>query len=265
MSRNLRQAVGTAYRKFDAAKARKFIFSYLLAPCGGRSYVRFLILTRPRTGSNLLLDFLNSNRGSFARSEVFRNLHGRDHRRVLGRIFRRYPFYIRAVGFKIFYDHPLDAACPELWDGLAADETIRVIHLDRENVLRSFVSQKIAEKTNVWLDKRGGRAGERPAREKNVRLDEAELRREFEQTRRWRQEGEARFQRHPLLHLSYEDLTGRPDEAFARVCGFLGVPFRRPRTSLKRQNPERLGELVVNYRELKDSFRGGEFAGFFED
>lgn len=265
MSKKVSHFANSIYWKFDFKKVNKFILSYLLSPLGGRNYKKFFILTRPRTGSNLLLDYLNSNKGILSRSEVFRNLCGKDHRKMLNKLFRRYPFYIKAVGFKVFYDHPLDSPRTSLWDDLAENESIKVIHLDRENILRSFVSQKIAEKTNIWLNKRSGKASDWKANEKNIQLNAEELEREFEKTRRWQHEGEERFKRHQVLQISYEDLTRNSDDTFIEVCNFLEVPFQKPRTTLKRQNPEKLGELIGNYQEMKDHFKNSEFACFFED
>jgi LPS sulfotransferase NodH len=251
--------------KFDFKKVNKFIISYLMLPFGGRNYRKFFILTRSRTGSNLLVDFLNSNKRILTRNEMFRNLNGKDHRKILNKIFRRYPYFIEAVGFKIFYNHPFDSQQTSLWDELAQEKDMKVIHLVRENILRSFVSHKIAEKTNTWFKKNSSRISAMKTNSKSIRLDAEKLQNEIAQTYQWQQEGEERFKEHRILKISYEELTQNPDKTFAKVCDFLGVPFKKPNSSFKRQNPERLEELIENYQEMKDLFSNSEFASFFED
>lgn len=265
MNKKVLNLANSIYWKFEYKKVKKFFFSYLLSPLGGRNYKKFFILTRPRTGSNLLLDYLNSNKGIFSRSEMFRNLCGKDYRRILTKIFRRYPHYIKAVGFKIFYDHPFDSPQTSFWGDLAENKEIKVIHLVRENILRSFVSQKIAEKTNIWFKKNVSKISLLGTNDKSIKLTTKELQKEIEQTNKWQHEGEERFKEHRILRISYEELIQNPDKTFLRVCNFLEVPFQKPNTSFKKQNPERLEELVENYQEIKDYFMNSEFASFFED
>jgi LPS sulfotransferase NodH len=251
--------------KLDLKKISKFSADYLLSAFGGRNYVKFIILTRSRTGSNLLVDYLNSHRRVFARNEIFRRLEGREYQALWRSLFGKHPSHIRAVGCKIFYDHPLDAADNGVWDALERDRTIRVIHLVRENILRSVVSQRIAEKNNDWFQKRKRKPAPAGAEEKRIRLDFAELLREFEQTTQWQRQGEARFKEHDSLKISYEELTRDADTAFARVCRFLGLDYRRPATSFKKQNPEQLSALVENFGELRERFRGSRWQEYFEE
>jgi LPS sulfotransferase NodH len=251
--------------KLDLKKIGKFTLDSLLAVCGSRDYAKFIILTRSRTGSNLLIDYLNSHRGVFARNEIFRRLDGREYPAVWRALFKKHPFFTKAVGFKIFYDHPLDAADCGIWEALEHDRTIKVIHLVRENILRSVVSQRIAEKTDFWFQKRKRLPSRVGADEKKVRLNFADLLREFEQTTQWRREGDARFKEHETLKISYEELSGDPQSTFARVCRFLGVAYRRPATSFKKQNPEPLSALIENFGELRQRFSGSRWQGYFEE
>lgn len=49
----------------------------------------------------------------------------------------------------------------------------------------------------------------------------------------------------------YEDLISDRQAVFAEMVAFLDLPFSEPETSLIRQNPESLKDLVTNYKELK--------------
>ena len=50
----------------------------LLAPFGHEDYVPFIVLTRSRTGSNLLVSFLNGHPDIFCEGEIFARMAGRD-------------------------------------------------------------------------------------------------------------------------------------------------------------------------------------------
>lgn len=134
-------------------------------------YVRFIILSGPRTGSNLLALALNSHPEVTCFGEVFNftldfvtfNVEGydnldpadlalqrRDPQQFLReRIFGKHPNGTRAVGLKYHYG--------QLWghqalqDGLTGDKGLRVLHLRRRNLLRAMLSLKIAEQTGVWV------------------------------------------------------------------------------------------------------------------
>jgi LPS sulfotransferase NodH len=251
--------------KLELKKIRKFSLNYFFSFFGNRDYVRFIILTRSRTGSNLLVDYLNSHGQIFTRSEIFRRLHGRKYQSVLRRVYRKQPRFIKAVGFKIFYRHPLDTPHSGLWEFLEQDRAIRVIHLTRDNILRSVVSHRIADKIDVLFQKKKPKRPGMGAAEKKVHLDFDGLLEEFSQTIHWQLDGEARFRGHPVLKISYEELVRNPVTAFAGVCDFLGVTYRKPTSTFMKQNPEPLQDLLGNYAELREKFRGTKWEAFFEE
>jgi LPS sulfotransferase NodH len=267
MARRFRDSrIGDFIRwKLEWKKIRKFSLNYFFSLFGGRKYAKFIVLTRSRTGSNLLVDYLNSHANVFCRSEIFRRLEGREWPAVLRSVYRRQPFFARAVGFKIFYGHPLDDTECGLWDALQKDRSIRVIHLVRNNVLRSVVSHRIADKTNFWFHKGKRGSPQVGSRDKKIRLDPDSLLEEFERTALWRLQGEARFRDHEMLEISYEDLTRDPEATFIRVCDFLAVPRRRPASSFKKQNPEKLSDLIENHAELEERFRGSRWREYFTE
>jgi LPS sulfotransferase NodH len=249
--------------KMELKKIRKFSLNYFFSVLGSREYVKFIILTRSRTGSNLLIDYLNSHGKIFARSEIFRHLKGRDWRAILRTVYRKHPFFTKATGFKIFYGHPFDAPDCDIWKALEQDRAIRVIHLVRSNVLRSIVSHRIADKTNFWFQKRKQKRSKFSVEEKRIHLDFKELVKEFERTASWRLEADARFMGHEILEISYEELTGDPGTTFAKVCEFLGVNHCNPVSSFRKQNPEKLKDLIENYAELKESFKDSRWQEYF--
>ncbi len=141
----------------------------------GRDYTRFIILSGARTGSTVLAQALNSSTDIICFREVFNYtlnaidysvdgydngsaedlaLRTRDHIAFLReRIFCQHPDRVRAVGFKFHYLHFW--GFPGLWQALAKDAQLRVLHLKRSNLLRTLVSLKIAESTGVWQQEPG--------------------------------------------------------------------------------------------------------------
>jgi LPS sulfotransferase NodH len=230
---------------------------------GTRNYKKFIVLTRSRTGSNMVINMLNSHPAVYADGEVFSSLNGKTVDDVLAGEFGKYLPYIKAVGFKIFYYHPQDDDSGLVWDRLDAMEDLRVIHLKRRNILRTLLSRKIAGATKVWGITKDAERG--AIDERRVQFTEGELREGFEQTRDWEREFAQRFESKPSITLYYEDLLADRRKEFKRLTGLLGVKASEPKTLLVRQNPEKLHDLILNYDELKAAFAETEWTAFFED
>lgn len=139
---------------------------------GSSDYVRFITLSGPRTGSNMLAQALNSSPKITCFREVFNRVGGfiqfdvegydnfsaramslrsRDPIRFLEEhIFCRHPEEVCAVGFKFHYRQFWGHS--GLRERLLEDREIRVLHLRRRNLLRTLVSLKLARATGVFLD-----------------------------------------------------------------------------------------------------------------
>jgi LPS sulfotransferase NodH len=242
---------------------RKGLSAYLPWPFLHRGYKRFIVLTRSRTGSNMLISFLNSHPHVCSRSEVFAKIRKKRYEKALAGVFCRMPFRVKAVGFKIFYYHPLDRDGAPLWRNLVAMRNLHVIHLKRQNTLRALLSKKIATMQDAWFAT--DETSQKDAKEKSVDFTVDELREGFEETANWQKEYAQLFRDHPILDITYEDMVAQPEEEFSRVTQFLGLRFTPPSTHLRRQNPERMSHLISNYAELKTAFTNTEWEGIFED
>lgn len=226
-------------------------------------YQKFIILARSRTGSNLLISYLNNHPSIIAETEIFRDLQGEKPEQMLSNLFRPYPSRIKAVGFKIFYYHPLHTDGTALWNELISMKNLHVIHLKRKNILRTLISRKIADQKDKWASFDAEDSAQESI--KSVRFEVSELKEGFEQTRQWEEEGDRRFQNHPLLTLYYEDLADVPEDTFKKITAFLGLTYQAPKTYFQKQNPEKTSDLLANYAELKQSFMGTPWSGFFEE
>lgn len=233
-----------------------------LSVVGQRRYRRFIILSRSRTGSNLLASYLNSHPQMHANGELLRHLGGTAPRAALSTAFAKEPHAIKAAGFKLFYNHPQDGSVEDLWDALAEMPDLSVLHLKRRNLLRTLVSRRIAATNDVWIET-GHRTPPVPS-PKQVELSVDGLAEAFHAIRRAEERADEFFGARPFLKLHYEDLVEDPQAQFRSITDFLGVAPRQPRTRLRRQNPEPLSQLIVDYDELRRAFAGTEWSAFFD-
>lgn len=211
----------------------------------------------------MLISMLNSHPAILARGEIFQRLKGRQIQVILRRVFSRQPRNIKAVGFKIFYYHPLDDDSGKIWDELCRDEDLIVIHLTRRNLLRTEVSRKIAGKIDFWELEQG--KDQLPVENRRVSFTEDELRQGFETTRGWEQEYSELFGRHKTIDVHYEGLVEDPRADFITVLRTMNLKYSEPKVTTKKQNPEKLSELVTNYESLKQAFVATQWSDYFED
>ncbi len=201
------------------------------------------------------------------------------------RVFCGHPPSIRAVGFKLIDAHIWGFA--GLAKLLAADRELLVVHIRRNNLLRELVSLRLAEATGEWAGRRRTVPAQlllalrRPSRARGAlaqvlrRLRNGPALRAVTLTReeceRWFLEAELRaehferlFAEHPRVAVRYEELVAHRDETLEQVQRFLGVEPVTLSVTTRRQNPEPLRELLVNYDELREAFRGTAAAAFFD-
>lgn len=247
---------------------------------GSQDYVKFIILSRSRTGSEFLRSLLNSHSEITVFGELFQQIdhfnweypgfyRPRKHRAILEEdpalfleteIFRRYPKNKRAIGFKIFYYHAQNDSWKCVWTYLQEQKDLRVIHLKRKNILETHLSRKRAGNSGMWVNLTG---------EKEViqamTLDYEECLNDFITTRRWEEQYGAFFKDHAILDISYEDLIKDSRAELQRVQEFLAVKREGLKSMTHKQTNKPLTQAIANYSELKDKFRGTEWAEFFRD
>ena len=238
---------------------------------GTSSYRRFVIIGVARTGSTLLTGLLNAHSQALVFGELFRSLHdiGWDiqpfldcqgprllelHRRepvtfLRRHIFRRWPSNYAAVGFKLFYYHARTGAQIRVWEHLAADTNICILHIKRRSLLDQYYSLQLAHKTQVWATQR--LHIEKPPL---IRLDVEECRQHFASVRAGEEECEMRFRGHAIKDLYYEDLVANQDREMDDVQGFLGLQREKLKPNTVRQRTRPLSELIANYEELRNAF-----------
>jgi len=69
-----------------------------------------------------------------------------------------------------------------------------------------------------------------------------------------------------MLEVVYEELVQSPRNVFATVGAYLGVDDIDPgKIRLKRQNPEGLAQLIVNYDEVESLLKNTGFSKYLVD
>lgn len=296
-----------------------------------RAYTRFIVLCAARTGSYMLTSSLNSSPNIICFGEVFNALTKHVDYRVAGysmfdpeervfrdadferfidaRIYCSRPDKIKAVGFKLPHSHFMQyrplmrremSALPpqaekELLGWLVADVEIRVLHLQRRNVLRRMVSTYIARATGGWLEPpaptfSGSRdpiavlkAIRHPHRtvrslrrilfpkepawkasRRAIELPENECREFFAKDAVDTIHYAELFKGHDVHTLYYEDLVDQYDKTVGTAQTFLGLEPQSVTPTTRKQNSEPLRELIANYDELFAAFADTPEAAFFD-
>ncbi len=251
-----------------ASIVRFKIFLSILPVNKCRNYCVFIILGSPRTGSTLLHTYLNTHPNIWSLGEAI----GMDFSKKVSRsrydpigyfeniILKPFPKQIQAVGFKVFYQYANIAEALVVIKYLQKMKHLKVIHLYRKNRLRSLVSLKIAERTQIWSERKDSirsfsrqKALEFPA---EVCLkDLKKLKSDFEKFK-------ASFAHFDSLEICYEDLIEQQERVLTQVQYFLGTTPRNLYSLLKKQNPEPLKELISNYGEIEKALSGTKWESY---
>lgn len=210
----------------------------------------FLILSSPRSGTTLLLDYLNCSRQVRCYGEIL----GRGHIQY-GNPYRLAPERIRLhvesyfvkrpgtwVGAKILTFH-LDELPITIDDLLEVLNSPRIILLYRENLLQQYTSFHLAMATGVWHPRK-------PVELAPIRLDPDDFLAFAARERRMWQENCARLNLADTCVVSYEDLHADPRSQMARVFDYLNVEPAEVRSRFVKANPRPLAQKVANYQEF---------------
>ncbi|MBZ0151177.1 MAG: DUF6473 family protein [Planctomycetes bacterium] len=242
---------------------------------------QFLIVSAGRTGSNLLRSLLDSHPAAFCGGEVFNKdfvakqgvpwpIGDTKQDPELRTLMLENPgaYYDRllriakdagygAIGAKLTYEN--GASHPAASERLAGDPRIRVIHLQRKNLLRQYVSLQRAFATGQWT---AGTAAATPL--PPVEIDFVKCVWFFLRNRELQATADRVFANHPKLTITYEELSADPQRVGRQCVEFLGLDPSVPlKVGQKKSATDTLREAIANYDELKAQF--AEWAGFFDD
>jgi LPS sulfotransferase NodH len=188
-------------------------------------------------------------------AERNRELVGRNFDQIFPMVFQKESRNIKAVGFKLFYEH----LTRDEWEKFLSHKYLRVIHLTRENRLRTIVSLDIAFKTDQW----GVSANDKNKElvEKRIILDTSTLFDRLDKIHDCEKFTRDLFKDNNILEVVYEKLTTKPGETFQDIGEYLGVDdIDISKITLTKQNPENLEHLIVNYDEVYELLKNTKYA-----
>ena len=212
---------------------------------------KFIILSKPRTGSTLLHTLLNSHPNIYSYGETLRRVGVNKTGFTLNNeVFKDHPKSIMAVGLKIFYHYFEDNNFNQFFDEVRRNQHIKIIHLLRNNDLDTFISLKNAEKTNQWSIEK-----DLPYSQiRSLNPDINEFKEYLKYSNNLQQSITQAFEKHQTLDISYEMLVKNQKICLNEIQDFLGVPQKKLFTLLKKQSPEDYN-YVSNYAELLEIYK----------
>lgn len=233
-------------------------------------FTKFIIVSGQRTGSTLLESLLASHdeiicQGELLNSgdEIRRNaagpdvpLLGEDDDAVVhlqNTLYAQVPESVRAVGFRLHYDHARQGAWKEVRDAIVNDNDVRIIHLTRKNLLDRYLSYRLAIRDDRWI----AMNEVPPSQDEMIILDVKDCVEDFVRSEWFQDEADRIFSAHPKFDLTYEGLCADTDSEMGRVLQFLGVEFQQLHSPTKRQRKRTKRKVIQNFDELKIWFSHG--------
>jgi LPS sulfotransferase NodH len=234
---------------------------------------KMAIVAHARTGSTLLARSLGQHPALAMRGEVFtfddagRELavcDGCPHPGIDGARFLDEIVFAAerpVVGMKLLYGHALEPPHASLWQALAADRSVRIVHLVRDDELARLVSTELTRKTGRYFLEAGAEAPLPPA---PFAISAERCAAVFAFAERRRAEVTALLAEHARVELVYErDLFETFPSTLARVFEFLDLPPITAVPTLSRQAQRTPREQIANYAELEAKFAQTRFARYF--
>ena len=166
----------------------------------------------------------------------------------------------RAVGFKLKYDELVLPAYRDLMECVRDDVDLKIIFLDRENLLERYVSHHVAmHVTGVTLLTDSSKKPEvRP-----MRLDCQDMERNFTEQLARQDKFRELFKAHRCIETTYERLTRDARGEMRAIYEFLGVDRHDPSTATRKILDSDMRSLVSNYAEVAAHFEGTRFEPYF--
>lgn len=239
------------------------------------SIQKIAVVSIPRTGSTLICEMLAQHPQILGFGEIF--MHTEQGRRDYhkkgtfgdtrfypgGHKLQEYLDYLDAIArledktklsFKL-----MDYQEEKLWQLIAADSSILVIHARRKNILESLASAMAAEKSGAWH----GHTQEDIDRAARVTVSVP-----FEELRALDNRRAAMEEildgiMNPRMIVDYNDLSRNPQACADRMFYFSGLRARVVSVTQKKLNNRPLSDRVENYRELRDEAEGTSLEKYF--
>jgi len=251
---------------------KQFFWGVKIAACytlKKRNQTRvFFILGQPRTGSNLLISYLNSIPGVFFDAEIlsYDETYGLIRRPISKKGIVRHIHHSlhyrmeKVRGAKFFFSH-LQQLKISLDDLLGEFPEAQWFVLYRKDLLAQYLSNVVAYETNQWISYKKLLPQVHtfvfnPEKALNYR----------DNMKSWYQQAKKNEKlRARSLWMNYEELVQDPQKVFdEKVFPFLGLPQSRIHTCLVKQGLREPSEVISNYAEVHEMIRETDFTQNYE-
>ena len=236
----------------------------------------FVLLSVPRSGSNLLRDCLNQHESIRCFGEIFRNrvIKKKRWQRLLGGtadlsaelkqlhqtdlvsfwkiILEKYRLDKPVIGAKMFYRH---REGEEIWRYFASSRT-PIIHLVREELIDTYLSRELAKACGAW--KQGQEAKSDGKYNRNVSIDLDHFQEYCRTFRRYFDSIKLLFRDNPCLEITYSALVNDREKTMSETYSFLGLPNRATSPRLTKQLSRPREELIINWSEVASFIKANE-------
>lgn len=226
------------------------------------NHQNYIILFEGRTGSSMLIDHLSSHPRMVAKPELLVGKNEKEQRDWMAQLYNNNTDpNIQAIGFKTKLR---DVANPDAFHSLLEKHKVKVIYLYRENLVKLAVSRinalRLHAETKQW-NLEAGQQQLPPIHVPVAQFEEAlAFRRGYEETLQNFMQKVTR----PTLRLTYETLLASPEEVFTAIFDFLGVDHYPLTSKLRKNTPDNLRDIILNFDELKAHYQGTELEAMFE-
>ena len=242
---------------------------------------KFIILTTQRSGSTWLMDMLDNYPKIKVYNELFLNMDNKSkwadpHQPIFYNYAKTAPGkrpwqtikYLKnlytydgeydVIGFKLMYDHLFRK--PEILVNLIS-EGYKIVHLVRKNPIDVMVSYAIAKQNKQFFT-------EQEVENKKLHLDPQSFKKDVQ-----KQDFKVslagiitRIIPNSVLNITYDDLRQNKDGTLDAIAQFLNVANTQQTTggesTLKKINQQSHQEVIENYAEIKQIFKGTKFAQY---
>lgn len=246
----------------------------------------FMITCAARTGSTLLMSYLQSHPEILCHGEIYGVKEVGGILGTYGKCQQEDPEYKKAlkdyrdqqphtflykialdrqghknVGFKLKHDELVRPYMAQTRHLIQADTDIKIIHLRRDNLLARYLSWYLVNYvTGVTMRLEGQELPET----KKVNLNPAKCLANFQEAERRYAFFKGMFSKHPTFEVSYEELIGdQREDTLKYIQEFLGVKHCNLGTKMVKLGKDDLHEVIENYEELKQFFEKTKYASFF--
>ncbi len=237
---------------------------------------KFIIVSSQRTGSSFLRTLLDSHPKICCVAELldakksvpFNNYIGDSVVKKISYLaFRKQLLYdflnnfycssgtFEAVGFKLMYSHTsfIPYKFPMVLS-YVKENNIAVIHLTRQNILKTYISRLNAQKTRIYHSKE-------QVKVQKIHLPVKGLLKQLKSLHEEQVRWEKRLAKFNTLAVKYETFTAARKDQEKRVLNFLGVDSSIALSSeLKKIVPPGLDNIIENYDEVHRVLKKSEFA-----